>query len=104
MGRKQRELPGMETTDPELEEIAAPFARARYERMALEKTERELHEQLLVRMRAKNVARYVVFDEDGQGYALTRAPGKEKITSEKLKAASATDGDNDASADAATVN
>lgn len=86
MARRQREIPGIERpTIPELDEVCAPYTAARSERMELQKQERELKKQIDERMKALKVRAYVFYNDDDEGYNVTRERGKVKVTVTKLK-------------------
>jgi hypothetical protein len=71
--KKQPELVGFERTDiiPDIEELAAPYTTALYQRQELQDEENKLREQLGARMDALGVERYVYRDGEAQ-YVITR--------------------------------
>ena len=68
---------------PELDELAKPFVKARYERMERHKEELRLQAQLLERMGALKVDQYIVEADDGD-FRVTREEGKVKLKCKKL--------------------
>lgn len=85
MAKRQLEVPGTEReTVPEIEAIAQPYVTALYKRMSFQKKEIELKSQLLEVMTQLQVATYVVYDKDDNGYLVRRNDGKPGIEVERL--------------------
>lgn len=65
MGRRQKELPGVERpTDVDIDEVADPYLDVMRKRMDLQKKERSLREQLIERMKQKKLKSYDHVDGD----------------------------------------
>lgn len=86
MAKRQTQIPGTERpTIPELDELCAPYAEALYQRMELQKGERDLKKQINERMKQLKVKTYVFYDDDDNGYEVVRERGDHKVKFRKLK-------------------
>lgn len=69
MAKRQTQIPGTERPAvPELDSLCEPYAAALYERMELQRSEKDLKKQILERMKQLKRSSYTFFDDEDNEY------------------------------------
>lgn len=89
MGQKQLAIagttPGAEgQQNEELERVLAPYVNALYQRMALQKVEKEKHALVLLKMEEQGTPFYEFRDANGTPYEITIGTGKKKVKCKRI--------------------